>query len=200
MTGPASSREKILQCAKDLFYHVGYQSTSVDDILRACGVAKSNFYYHFKTKEDLAVAVLELRIAEYEALILGSLQNPVLTPAERLREFFDRVHQAQAKIAARSGCPFGNFAAALPNPEKDARYERFRLRLGEFFRRMEAAMQDCLAEGVERGEFRSDLSSQEMAAFLVAVVQGLLILTKTYKDTAPLITGFAVVQQLLRAK
>ena len=37
------NREKILRCAVDLFYHVGYQATSIEDILKQSGVHKSNF-------------------------------------------------------------------------------------------------------------------------------------------------------------
>jgi TetR/AcrR family transcriptional repressor of nem operon len=199
MSSPPGSREKILQCAKELFYQVGYQSTSVDDILRQCGVAKSNFYYHFKTKEQLAFEVLELRIAELEAVLLRSLRNREMPPAERLRAFFADIQQAQEEIAKRGGCPFGNFAAALPNTEGDARHERFRLRLSQLFRRLEDAMTDCLAEGVAQGQFRSDIAPSQMAAFLVAALQGLLILTKTHRDTAPLVNGLSVAERLLRA-
>jgi TetR/AcrR family transcriptional repressor of nem operon len=193
----SGSRDKILQCAKELFYRHGYQVTSVDDILKQCGVAKSNLYYHFKTKEELGLAVLELRISEQEAEALHLLRNPALTPTQRLNRFCEQLCHAQTEVARMSGCPFGNFAAALPNTEEDERSERFRLRLSELFRQMEAAMHDCLAEGVVCGEFRADIPASEMAAFLLAVVEGLLILTKTHKDTAPLVQGFALVQRLI---
>lgn len=199
MSSPPGSREKILQCAKELFYRFGYQSTSIDDILRRCGVAKSNFYYHFKTKEQLGFEVLELRVAEQEAVLLRSLRNREMLPAERLKAFFAHIQQAQDEIAKRGGCPFGNFAAALPNTEEDERSERFRLRLSQLFHRLEDAMTDCLAEGAEQGQFRSDIAPPQMAAFLVAALQGLLILTKTHRDTAPLVNGLFVVERLLRA-
>ncbi len=194
------SREKILQSAKELFYQHGYQITSVDDILRKAAVAKSNFYYHFKTKEDLGREVLELWIAEQEAEALQLLQNADLPPPERLNRFFVQVRRAQAEGAGMAGCPFGNFAASLPNTEEDARHERFRLQLRQLFRRMEVAMHGCLSDGIARGDFRSDLTPVEMAAFLLATVQGLLLLTKTYKDTAPLEQGFFVLERLIRAK
>lgn len=194
------SREKILQSAMELFYHVGYQTTSVDDILAHCGVAKSNFYYHFKTKEELAFVVLEHRVADYEIQTLDLLHDASQSPSERLRQFLARVCQAQVDVQKMAGCPFGNFAAALPSVEDDARNERFRLRLSQLFRRMEAAVGVCLAEGAACGDFRDDIPPSEMAAFLVATMQGLLMLTKTHRDTAPLFSGMALAQKLLRAR
>ncbi len=44
----------------------GYNHTSLDDVLRESGVGKGNFYYHFKSKEDLGYAILDRLV---EALI-----------------------------------------------------------------------------------------------------------------------------------
>lgn len=195
MASQSSSREKILHTASELFYHIGYQATSVDDILMECGVAKSNFYYHFKTKEQLAFEVLEARIAEFEALAAQSLGNRELAPKTRLERFLAEICGTQTGVYKLSGCPFGNFAAALP---RDERYERFRLRLSRLFESMEEIVRGCLAEGIGRGEFRADIAVGEMATFLVGSVEGLLILAKTYQEAAPLKTGFAVLQKMLR--
>ena len=151
MAGRPGNRDKILICAKELFYHVGYQATSVDDILRKCGVAKSNFYYHFKTKEQLGLEVLDLRIDEYEGQILGPLYDLSLTPPVRIGQFFEQVCYVQSQIQRMSGCPFGNFAAALPTLEGDERPEKFRMRLSELFLKVEAALQSCLSDGQQRG-------------------------------------------------
>ena len=53
------NREKLLEAATAILGRNGYQATSVDEILEAARVAPSNFYYHFKSKEDLGLEVLE---------------------------------------------------------------------------------------------------------------------------------------------
>src|SRR5207247_11185649 len=103
------------------------------DILKQCGVAKSNFYYHFRSKEELAFAVLEAQIADFEALVTRSLRNSALTPSERIARFFDQICQAQVKVQKMAGCPFGNFAASLPSADDDERNARFRKRLCQLF-------------------------------------------------------------------
>src|SRR5207245_11721423 len=45
----------------------GYKHTSLDDVLRESGVGKGNFYYHFKSKEELGYAILDQVIASFLA-------------------------------------------------------------------------------------------------------------------------------------
>jgi len=43
----------------------GYQATTLDDVLRDSGVGKGNFYYHFKSKEDLGFAILDQVVSAF---------------------------------------------------------------------------------------------------------------------------------------
>ena len=191
------NREKILRCALELFYHVGYQATSVDDIIKKCEVSKSNFYYHFSSKEELASAVLDVRFAEYSDLVARTLQNRGLPPDIRMERFLHCISAAQADVRKMSGCPFGNFAATLTSMNGSECDERFRQRLSHLFHEMENGLRDCLTEGMAKGCWRTDIPPADMAAFLNAVIQGLMMLTKTHRDTEPLIKGLAVAQRLL---
>lgn len=197
MTHRASSRERILQTAKELFYHHGFQMTSIDDILRASGVSRSNFYYHFPSKQALILTVIEQRVTEFETVLLQSLQNRQISPANRLTRFFEQICQMQEQ-ARMAGCPFGNMTASLPTGTGNEQYERYRQALSRLFHRIEEAMRDCLTEGVHAGQFRNDLSPAAMAAFLVASLQGLLIVAKAHQNTGALLRGLSVALHLLR--
>ncbi|HLV81366.1 MAG TPA: TetR/AcrR family transcriptional regulator [Chthonomonadaceae bacterium] len=200
MASQPGSREKILQCASEMFYYIGYQATSVDDILAQSGVAKSNFYYHFKTKEQLAFEVLEGQAADFEAVLQQTIGNQALRPKERLERLFQEMCSLQSVIHKFAGCPFGNLAAALPRSENDGRSERFRVRLSQLFSKVENALRDCLAEGALCGDFRWDLSAEEGALLLLATLEGLMVLTKTYRDVRPLVRGCAALQRILCAE
>src|SRR3990172_11532540 len=54
-----STKEQILQTACRLIHRKGFNNTSLEDILRESGVGKGNFYYYFKSKDDLGYAVLD---------------------------------------------------------------------------------------------------------------------------------------------
>lgn len=191
------SREKILLGASSLFYRGGYQSTSVDDILAVSGVAKSNFYYHFKSKEDLACAVLDRRFEEYEYLMRCSLSDRTLSPKQRIQKFYNNLYDAQAELDMVAGCLFGNFAAALATNDNEQN-ERFRIRLCQLFRRIEGHLHACIIEGADLGDFRTDLAPLELAHHLMATLQGLLMLAKTYQDPNVIRSGFAVALQLVQ--
>src|SRR5229473_3315149 len=55
----AATRDQILDAASRLIHLQGYHCTSLDDVLRESGVGKGNFYYYFKSKEDLGYAIIE---------------------------------------------------------------------------------------------------------------------------------------------
>lgn len=74
---PGLSRSKLLDAAIDVIRRKGYAATTVDDICAEAGVTKGSFFHHFKTKEDLALQLVEhwntwtaeiFRSAPYQAL------------------------------------------------------------------------------------------------------------------------------------
>src|SRR5512141_2380504 len=108
----AGSKEKLLQVSRDLFYRNGFLATSADDIIAHAKVSKSNFYYHFRSKEDLGLAVLDARCGELGHRVAASLRNRGLRPVERLRRFVVPLLDSQSAHEP-GGCPFGNLVAEM---------------------------------------------------------------------------------------
>lgn len=79
-----TNRERLLRTAVELFRDQGYAATSVEDLLAATSVARSNFYYHFDGKEGLA-RELALRWAASRASALEEAATDDATPGERVR-------------------------------------------------------------------------------------------------------------------
>ena len=71
MSVPASRdlREQILLEAKHLFIEQGYHGLSMRQIAEAVGVSKAAIYYHFRDKEELFLAILEIYLDEIEAIL-----------------------------------------------------------------------------------------------------------------------------------
>jgi len=59
MRRECGNRVRILDAAARLFHRRGFQPTSLDEIVAASGVCRSNLYYHFASKEELGLAVLD---------------------------------------------------------------------------------------------------------------------------------------------
>ena len=198
MRSSPGSRDKILFCARDLFYFVGYQSTSVDDILQVTGVAKSNFYYHFRTKDELALAVLDLYVADFRERALGTLSDRSIGPCERLERFCDALVAAQSDRQELGGCPFGNFAAALSVRDGGERTDRFREALCRVFAQLQSELAVCIEEGVRVGAIRTDIAPDALAATAVAAIEGFMLMAKTHRSPLPLLHGLPVLRLLLR--
>lgn len=58
MSKSNQTRASILNKAFDLIYVNGYQSTSIDEIIATTKVTKGAFYYHFRNKEQMGIAVI----------------------------------------------------------------------------------------------------------------------------------------------
>src|SRR5882762_11029532 len=94
--GRRSTREAILEAASRLIHVHGYNHTSLDDVLRESGVGKGNFYYHFKSKEELGYAILDQIITSFlERTLEPCFSDPKGRALTQIRCFFDRVLEAQ---------------------------------------------------------------------------------------------------------
>src|SRR5688572_2230441 len=82
------NREKLLEAATAILGRNGYQATSVDEILEAARVAPSNFYYHFKSKEELAIEVLEGYFEKSRQEMAPLFMNRSITATQKL----ERLH------------------------------------------------------------------------------------------------------------
>ena len=68
----ASTRDRILDVALDLFIDQGYDGTSLRQIADRLGITKAALYYHFEAKEDILMA-LHLRLHEFGKTALGTM-------------------------------------------------------------------------------------------------------------------------------
>lgn len=64
-----ATKDKIVAAAWKLFYDQGYDNTTVDEIIRTCGVSKGAFYHYFKAKDDLLSSLSYVFDREYENIL-----------------------------------------------------------------------------------------------------------------------------------
>jgi len=106
-TAQPDKRTRLIETATKLAYGRGFRETSLADIAEAARVPVGNVYYYFKTKEELAEAVVERRLEEFRAA--RAEWDRLSSPKERLLAFVGSV-QANREQLARGGCPLGGCA------------------------------------------------------------------------------------------
>jgi TetR/AcrR family transcriptional repressor of nem operon len=176
----AGNKEKVLVAAAELFHLNGFQATGLEEILSQSGVCKSNFYYHFKSKDDLGLQVIERQMEDLiETLIVPTLDAAKLDVYERLELFFTRMIDYCGKYDFRRGCLFGNLALELGE-----RHESMRAKVSDFFLYTEKRIAAVLAEAVKSEQLSlNGLAPEEAATSIVSLLQGSILLAKGHHNS-----------------
>lgn len=106
-----TTRDRIVEAADRLFYQRGYEATSFSDIADAVKISRGNFYYHFKSKDEILDAVISARLVSTGAM-LEQWEVGGERPVERIRSFIGILVRNRAKIK-RYGCPVGTLSTEL---------------------------------------------------------------------------------------
>lgn len=106
-----STRDHIIESADRLFYQQGFEHTSFSNIAAAVNISRGNFYYHFKTKDEILDAVINLRLANTQKM-LDKWETEGDTPGDRIRSFAQILVMNQANIM-NYGCPVGTLCGEL---------------------------------------------------------------------------------------
>lgn len=175
MGRPSTSRERLLESARGLIHSSSYGSASVDDLCAAAKVNKGSFYYFFRTKRELALAVIDTQWERARANLLEPSFAADVGPLERFDRFFQRVADQQDRPIVL-GCPFGNLAVELGTLDELIR-DRVRDVLEGYRCYFRAAIQEAV-QAAAIGPIDPDLASQA----LVAYFQGALLLAKTHNN------------------
>ena len=83
-----STRDHIVAAADDLFYRRGFDTTSFADIAEAVSISRGNFYYHFKTKDEILHAVIQHRLDKTRAM-LQAWEEDSADPKARIVSFIE---------------------------------------------------------------------------------------------------------------
>ena len=107
----SNTRQEIVTAADRLFYERGFEATSFADVAKDVGLSRGNFYYHFKTKDEILDAVIGQRIMATRAM-LDTWDQDTDSPAQRIRSFAHMLIANRTQIMAH-GCPVGTLCNEL---------------------------------------------------------------------------------------
>lgn len=174
-----STRTRLMDAAQELILDYGYSGTSVDRVIERAGVTKGTFFYYFKSKAELAHALVQ-RFADHDGALLeeslaraeAAYDDPVDQVLHFIRLFEDMMSELTGPFP---GCLFASYVLeAGLFEEKTLRIastalEKWRRRLGAKFR-----------EAAERHPPRAEVDPASLADHITVVFEGAFILSKTY--------------------
>jgi AcrR family transcriptional regulator len=172
----ASTRDRIIVATNELFRRQGYNGTSLSQISEAAEATIGSIYHFFPGgKEALAVAVIETTGAVYRELF-ESIAAQAEDPVTAYVDFFAGAAEVLEESDFVDPCPIGGIAREVANTSDALRQAAARA----FGSWIDAARNHLSGAGIP------DEAAGELAAVFVATVEGMSVLSRTQRSTAPL--------------
>lgn len=113
-----TTKKRIVDAADKLFYHHGFEHSSFASIADAINISRGNFYYHFKSKDEILKAVIDTRVANTK-MMLTQWETEEPEPAARIRRFIHILLVNRDDIQ-NYGCPVGTLTSELAKLDHSA--------------------------------------------------------------------------------
>ncbi|OIN95312.1 MAG: hypothetical protein AUJ21_03415 [Anaerolineae bacterium CG1_02_58_13] len=158
------TRARILEAAVKQFSVNGYNKASVDNICAQAGVSKGAFYHHFKTKQDVFLALLDGWLQTFDQAIEASKDRPVPETFQMMTEYFPYMFQS-----ASENLPM--FLEFLLQASRDETIWQASIAP---YRRYHKHFASLIKKGIAEGSF-VDVNPDLAARLIVSAAMGLLL-------------------------
>ena len=173
MNAKNDTANHILDIAERYTQTRGFNAFSYRDIQDELGIKTSSIHYHFATKHDLAIAMIERYLESYQAA-LGQIDDKHSKAVSKLQALGDVFI-----LGAKQGkfCLCGMLAAdilAMPNVVEQ--------HLDQFFSLSEEWITHTLKQGIADGEISNLVNPKNAAAHFLAALEGGMLIARTRKQ------------------
>ena len=178
----------------ELMWDLGYNGTSVNDIVKAAGVPKGSFYFYFESKEDFAIQSLR----EYFKEMYGGFSNQLLngegTPLERIKLFYkSRTEELIKQIDDNRGC----FACNLSS-EVAEHIVGIQAEVAKIHNRVLLDLVTVGKQAQDAGELDSNIDVEKMFAFIEDAGKGAMVSIKALGNHSPLESFHYMLDRMLK--
>jgi TetR/AcrR family transcriptional repressor of nem operon len=190
MPKASETRDRLIASARHLFWERGFAGASMADLLTHAGVNSGSFYHFFESKEALLRAVLELYLEALRPAIVDPACARTPQPVERIFAILEGYRERILQTGCKYGCPLGRLALEIDaenRPAHDLIAENFRGWIG--------AVRECI-EQIPKLPKRTD--SEALATYVLAVMEGGVMLSRSYASVEPFDRCIAQLRQHFR--
>jgi TetR/AcrR family transcriptional regulator, lmrAB and yxaGH operons repressor len=171
-----SARDQIIETTSQLLEQQGYHATGLNQIVQESGAAKGSLYYYFpQGKEELTAEAIDRSAREFTRIIQTELAR-YNDPAETIYQFMLGLAEHVQASDCRGGAPIATVAL-----ETAGRSERLTAACQHAY----GCYQGAFAARLVAGGF-SEERARQLAIFIVAAIEGGIILSRTERSAAPL--------------
>lgn len=152
----------------ELFYQNGYYNTSVDDILKSLSLSKGAFYYHFQSKEDFFISIVQ-------SLIVQKVYGMLIQPIEGQEDPFNTIEQCLDNALETAEYNEMDYGFILSNfmSEFNRRNPAIMQYLKDILKVWEVSLITALQKGKSDGFVPRQVDSDGVAAYVIASYIGI---------------------------
>jgi len=166
-------RTRLINATFDEIYTHGYHATSLANILKSANTKKGSMYHYFSSKKELVIAMIEEKLESRIEKRWKELSNTDINIIDFLIETLNDTQN----IDLQRGCPLGNLLQESLNDDVD-----FTDILTKILYRWKNIFASILNKAAQNGELKNSINIEKCAIFLIASIEGALLIAKKSKD------------------
>ena len=178
---------KILDTAQELIQKLGVNAMSYADISTAVGIRKASIHYHFPSKEDLLVSLLERYNPSFLKLVDSILESSE-SAENKLRRYCELFEATLSSGERDKACLCGMLGAEVKTLNSTLKEQ-----ITHFFQENEIRLTKLLTQGKDEGVLSFSGDPEAMAKLIFSLLEGELLIARVHGD----VTHFRVVVEQL---
>lgn len=164
--------EVVLDSAMQAFWLRGYEATSLADLMTATGLKKGSIYKAFNDKHSLFISALTRYLDQSNVCHRQYLQESD-SPKEGIYEWLHNIIDQRGNDELRRGCFMLNSLVELAPHD-----ETVKKLLANHLDHVQKQICRAIARGQELGEFRTDISAEELSFLVLNLLHGIVTNSK----------------------
>ncbi len=187
----ASTRERLVNAARYLFWERGFAGTSMAELLAHAEVNSGSFYHFFDSKEALLREVLQGYLDLLRPMVIDPAFATVQEPVGRIFAILQGYRERIIGTDCRYGCPLGRLALEI-DPENAPAHEL----IAKNFQGWIEAIRECLEE--LRSALAPETDLDALATYVLVVMEGGVMLSRSYRSVDPFDRAIAQLREHFR--
>lgn len=188
---PISTRDRLINSARYLFWERGFAGTSMSELLAHAEVNSGSFYHFFDSKEALLREVLEGYLRLLRPMVIDPAFASVEEPVGRIFAILAGYRERILGTECRYGCPLGRLALEI-----DAENAPAHTLIAQNFQGWIEAVRECLVAMKPALPPETDLDS--LATYILVVMEGGVMLSRSYRSVEPFDRAVAQLREHFR--
>ena len=171
------TKEHIIRESAGLFNTKGYTGASLSEIIERCGIRKGGIYNHFENKDEIALAAFDYSFSQILSFLSKALEN-ASNSKESLLAICNVYIDVVENDSLEGGCPILNTAI-----ESDDGHPFLKEKAQQAMKTFIGKLTMIIEKGIENKEFREDINTEEASTYIIAVIEGGVMLSKLFDDS-----------------